>query len=61
MYVAMTRARKNLAISFYGTPSRFLEEIPGEYIAIQNDAGNETSFTNDGTDDDYEEENYITI
>jgi DNA helicase-2/ATP-dependent DNA helicase PcrA len=30
MYVAMTRARKNLAISFYDTPSRFIEEIPEE-------------------------------
>ncbi len=28
MYVAMTRARKNLCISFYGIPSRFLSEIP---------------------------------
>lgn len=30
MYVAMTRARKELALSFHGTPSRFLYEIPPE-------------------------------
>jgi len=30
MYVAMTRARKELAISFYDLPSRFLGEIPPE-------------------------------
>ena len=28
MYVAMTRARRELLISFYGLPSRFLSEIP---------------------------------
>lgn len=28
MYVAMTRARKELFLSFYGIPSRFLGEIP---------------------------------
>lgn len=32
MYVAMTRARKNLAISFFGIPSRFIAEIPEECI-----------------------------
>ena len=32
MYVAMTRARKNLFISFSGMPSRFLSEIPQEYL-----------------------------
>ncbi|MEK9186352.1 MAG: UvrD-helicase domain-containing protein [Patescibacteria group bacterium] len=30
MYVAMTRARKNLYLSFYNLPSRFLGEIPPE-------------------------------
>ena len=30
MYVAMTRARKELSLSFSGTPSRFLYEIPPE-------------------------------
>jgi len=32
MYVAMTRARKNLFISFYDLPSRFLGELPPELI-----------------------------
>ena len=32
MYVAMTRARKYLNISFYDLPSRFLGEIPPELI-----------------------------
>lgn len=30
MYVAMTRAKKNLTLSFYNTPSRFLYEMPPE-------------------------------
>jgi DNA helicase-2/ATP-dependent DNA helicase PcrA len=34
MYVAMTRARKNLSISFYGIPSRFINEIPEDCIAL---------------------------
>lgn len=37
MYVAMTRARKNLYISFYGLPSRFLAEIPEEHIVLTGD------------------------
>ena len=32
MYVAMTRARKKLFISFYNLPSRFLGELPGDLI-----------------------------
>jgi DNA helicase-2/ATP-dependent DNA helicase PcrA len=32
MYVAMTRARKKLTLSFYGLASRFLQEIPPELI-----------------------------
>jgi DNA helicase II / ATP-dependent DNA helicase PcrA len=39
MYVAMTRARRNLAISFYGIPSRFVAEIPEEYLQLES-AGN---------------------
>lgn len=34
MYVAMTRARKNLYLSFYGIPSRFLSEIPEDCITM---------------------------
>jgi DNA helicase-2/ATP-dependent DNA helicase PcrA len=32
MYVAITRARKKLFISFYDLPSRFLGELPGDLI-----------------------------
>ena len=34
MYVAMTRARKRLAISFYGIPSRFIGEIPEDCVML---------------------------
>jgi DNA helicase-2/ATP-dependent DNA helicase PcrA len=34
MYVAMTRARKNLYLSFYGIPSRFINEIPEDCIVL---------------------------
>jgi DNA helicase-2/ATP-dependent DNA helicase PcrA len=42
MYVAMTRARKNLAISFYGIPSRFIGEIPEDCIEVISSAEPET-------------------
>jgi len=61
MYVAMTRARKNLAISFYGTPSRFLEEIPEECFVLQNNAIDSMDTSCDDGDNDYEKEDYITI
>ena len=35
MYVAMTRARKNLYLSFYNLPSRFLGEIPPELTEVK--------------------------
>ncbi len=35
MYVAMTRARKNLFLSFYNLPSRFLGEIPPELTEVK--------------------------
>lgn len=41
MYVAMTRARKNLFVSFYGLPSRFVAEIPEEYIKLESMAAAE--------------------
>ena len=34
MYVAMTRARKELFISFYDIPSRFISEIPQDLIEL---------------------------
>lgn len=36
MYVAMTRAKLNLTLSCYDTPSRFLGEIPEQYIDFLN-------------------------
>ena len=39
MYVAMTRARNNLFISFYGLASRFLYEIPPELVKFNVDDG----------------------
>ncbi len=40
MYVAMTRARHDLRISFYGMPSRFLGEIPADLIEFKTLSGN---------------------
>ena len=37
MYVAMTRARKELYFHFYGVPSRFLSEIPGDRLEYDGD------------------------
>ena len=54
MYVAMTRARKKLFISFSGMPSRFLSEIPQEYIHA---AENEDDLG--GIDPEPDEENYL--
>ena len=39
MYVAMTRARKNLYLSFYGIPSRFVNEIPEDCIVLADGSG----------------------
>ena len=39
MYVAMTRARKNLYLSFYGIPSRFVSEIPEDCITLASSDG----------------------
>jgi ATP-dependent DNA helicase UvrD/PcrA len=35
MYVAMTRAKEKLHLSFSGMPSRFLAEIPEQYLAAK--------------------------
>jgi DNA helicase-2/ATP-dependent DNA helicase PcrA len=34
MYVAMTRAKKTLVVSFFGLASRFLGEIPPEFVEV---------------------------
>lgn len=36
MYVAMTRAKKKLTVSFFGSPSRFISEIPTEFAEYDN-------------------------
>ena len=53
LYVAMTRARKTLHISYYDVPSRFLFEIPEEF----------TTFRSSGADDilSDDEEKYISF
>ncbi len=54
MYVAMTRARKRLSISFYGMPSRFVSEIPAELItfAAASDGGGDRAGGGGDDDDD---------
>jgi DNA helicase-2/ATP-dependent DNA helicase PcrA len=54
MYVAMTRARKNLAISFYDIPSRFVSELPQELLEYRSLVSDETQFSDS-------EERYITL
>lgn len=39
MYVAMTRARKELFLNFFGVPSRFLYELPGDKVSFAGNAG----------------------
>jgi len=51
MYVAMTRARKKLHISFYGLPSRFLSEIPEAYVRLA-----ENGEQSEANDQGYQEE-----
>lgn len=55
LYVAMTRARKELNLSFYDLPSRFLSEIPQEHLKYESLVSNDDFFR--GSDD---EERYIT-
>ncbi len=47
MYVAMTRARKNLTLSFAGLPSRFLYEIPAELTEFMNLGGDSKALPNE--------------
>ncbi|MDO8536637.1 MAG: ATP-dependent helicase, partial [bacterium] len=53
MYVAMTRAKKELCLSFYDLPSRFLSEIPRELI--------ELNISQDKDFGSYEEEKFISL
>lgn len=54
MYVAMTRAKKNLFLSFFGIPSRFIGEIPAELIVLAEENGG-GSFRRD--DNNYDDSN----
>ncbi len=56
MYVAMTRAKKELYISFYDIPSRFIGEIPQELVEFENLVSQNNDISN--LDD---EERYITL
>jgi DNA helicase-2/ATP-dependent DNA helicase PcrA len=53
MYVAMTRAKKRLAISFFDVPSRFANELPQELLEViphdmrDGQSGAEAHFEND--------------
>lgn len=47
MYVAMTRAKKELFISYYKEPSRFLFDIPQNLVAFQSFVSNETELIDD--------------
>jgi len=59
MYVAMTRARKKLAVSFYGTASRFVNEIPEQFIALEKSIQTEKS--NYGSREWQDDEKYIEL
>ncbi len=56
MYVAMTRAKRELCISFFNIPSRFISEIPEKLIELDNSDLKESSYA--WSD---EEEEYIKI
>lgn len=58
MYVAMTRARQRLYISFYGNPSRFITEIPNEYLKLDNNFKNNNDDLSYSRDDSYDNEYY---
>ena len=56
LYVAMTRAKKELNLSFYDIPSRFLGELPNDLVEFKSLVSKTESFS--GLDD---EERYITL
>lgn len=51
LYVAMTRARASLALSFYDLPSRFLSELPGDATFFQSETSNSDRY--EDTDNRY--------
>ncbi|HEY4526228.1 MAG TPA: UvrD-helicase domain-containing protein [Candidatus Paceibacterota bacterium] len=58
MYVAMTRAKHKLFLSFYDAPSRFLGEIPPELMIYKNPAGDGGADSKEEFEDS--EERYIS-
>ena len=54
MYVAMTRAKRELCVSFYDVPSRFISEIPAGFITFENRNTSEDGY-------DKNEERYIIL
>ena len=54
IYVAMTRAKKRLAVSFYDIPSRFISEIPQELVEYTNLVSDAARFSDS-------EERYISL
>jgi DNA helicase-2/ATP-dependent DNA helicase PcrA len=61
MYVAMTRARKKLFISFSNMPSRFLSEIPQEYLRVTSEESEEDGTERGSIDPEPAEENYFSF
>jgi DNA helicase-2/ATP-dependent DNA helicase PcrA len=58
MYVAMTRARRSLTLSFYNVASRFLNEMPPELVEFSNSA--HRLYTRyDEQFDDFEDDFYL--
>ncbi|MFH1246334.1 MAG: UvrD-helicase domain-containing protein [Candidatus Liptonbacteria bacterium] len=47
MYVAMTRAKELLTVSFYDIPSRFLSEIPEELVVFKSLVSDTSAFEDD--------------
>jgi len=55
MYVAVTRAKRELFLSFYDIPSRFLGELPEEVLTFINAPEEKNYFS------EFDEERYITL
>jgi len=49
MYVAMTRAKKRLSVSYYGLPSRFIAEIPEHCVVMAHATGENYSDDSGGS------------
>lgn len=56
MYVAMTRARKQLFLSFYNMPSRFLHELPSASVEFEDVSSQQSSSRQEQLLDEFDEE-----